>query len=301
MDDLFCSVVSQELDEPIYGQAISADVWFLLEYNRPWGAKATAENDLPPQVKVWLDGLATAVPNSRLQFVRQLPDRELTFFVAVVDKTEPRLYRFDVERYADLLEIDVAGVVAGDAAFAAYRWTSPLFLVCTNGKRDRCCAKFGAAVYRELQTLVGRAVWQTTHLGGHRFAPNVMTFPDGILYSRLTANHEALADFVALVRGGTVSLPHYRGRTCYGEVEQAADYFLRQETGLLGVADLRHVASWTVDDGPKTRVQFVDKTGGLHEVTVGVETAVPEGILASCGKPQTKPVAQYSLISIQNS
>ncbi len=298
MDDFpYCAEVSQKLNEPLYGQALQAGVWFLLEHNGPWGAKATAENDLPAPVQEWLDGWVTAVPHSRVQFIRQLPDRQLTLFIAVVDKIEPRLYRFNVERYEDLLTLDVAGVLAGEAAFAANRWSSPLFLVCTNGKRDRCCAKFGAEVYRHLQTLVGRAVWQTTHMGGHRFAPNVLTFPDGTFYSRLPAEREALADFVGIIRGGKVALPHYRGRSCYSEVEQAADYYLRRETGKLGAADFHHLGTWP--EGEQVRVQFADKTGAVLEVTVATETAVPDGLLAGCGKAQTKPVTQYSLIGIQ--
>ncbi|MEZ4641486.1 MAG: sucrase ferredoxin [Chloroflexota bacterium] len=292
MDDHFCSIVSQELAEPIYGQALTADVWLLLEYNRPWGSKATAENELPLDVQAWLEGVATAVPHSRLQFIRQLPDAHLTFFVAVVDKDAPRLYRFALDRYEALFELDVPAVVAGAAHYAPYLWTEPLFLVCTNGKRDQCCALFGAAVYRELQAEVGRAAWQTTHVGGHRYAPNVLTFPDGTFYSRMQVAD--VPELVTAVQQQQIALPFYRGRTCYQEPEQAADYFLRRETGQTQLSFFRHVA--TVPTGDDVSVRFVDAVGGQHEVVVGRETAVLPGLLASCGKPQQKPVTQYTFI-----
>lgn len=295
MDDRYCSIVSQELAEPIYGQALSANVWFLLEVNQPWGAQATTENTLPLTVQTWLNNLETAVPHSRIQFIRQIPGAKRAFFVAVVDEAAPRLYRFAFDQYETLFDLDIPAVIAGDAAFAAQRWSSPLFLVCTNGKRDRCCARFGAAVYRALQVQVGSAVWQTTHVGGHRFAPNIVTFPDGIFYSRVY--EQDVSALVTAVQQNNVALSFYRGRTCYRELEQAADYFLRQETGRLGVRDFRHVATVTEVGG--AWVRFADADGTLHEVRLGMETAVPAGLLASCGKPQSKPLTRYVRIGCE--
>jgi len=54
-------------------------------------------------------------------------------------------------------------------------------LVCTHGKRDRCCGKFGTELFRSLSATVptGVRLWRTSHTGGHRFAPTGLTFPDG--------------------------------------------------------------------------------------------------------------------------
>ncbi|MCA9968669.1 MAG: hypothetical protein KC425_00565 [Anaerolineales bacterium] len=292
MEQEFCAAVSAAAGEPLAGQALTARVWFLLEVERPWSAKATTDNDLPRPVQDWLAGLTAGVPDSRLQFIRQLPGNKVTLFIGVVDETAPRLYRFEAERYADLFALDVPAVLAGAAAFERYRWHEPLYLVCTNGRRDRCCARFGAATYRALQARVGRAAWQTTHVGGHRFAPNVVTFPEGIFYSRV--DEADVPEFVAAVARREVALRFYRGRACFGEAAQAAEYFVRRDGGILAVDALRHLQ--TTAEGTAVRVRFGDAAGGVHEVVLGVETAVPAGILASCGKPQVKPVTHYRLL-----
>jgi len=77
---------------------------------------------------------------------------------------------------------------------------------------------------------------------------------------------------------------------------QAADYFLRQETGETAVSAYHYVSYQNGTDSER-RVQFVDHDGAIHEVIVGVETAVPENLLASCGKPQVKPISQYTYLA----
>ena len=63
--------------------------------------------------------------------------------------------------------------------------SAPQYFVCTNGQRDLCCARFGLPTYAALRERVGERVWQTTHVGGHRFAPNVLTLPQAALYGRV--------------------------------------------------------------------------------------------------------------------
>ena len=57
-------------------------------------------------------------------------------------------------------------------------------LVCTNARRDRCCALLGRPLAAELAAHpdAGTAVWETSHLSGHRFAPTFLSLPDGYLY-----------------------------------------------------------------------------------------------------------------------
>lgn len=53
-----------------------------------------------------------------------------------------------------------------------------MVFVCVHGQRDTCCAKFGYAVFSELK-IYEQAVRQCSHLGGDRFAANMIVFPDG--------------------------------------------------------------------------------------------------------------------------
>ena len=80
-------------------------------------------------------------------------------------------------------------------------------------------------------TYPGR-VWECSHLGGHRFAPNLVCLPDGLWFGRSEA---AVA---AEYERGRVALEHLRGRSSFPATVQAADHFVREREGLRGVDDL---------------------------------------------------------------
>ncbi len=61
----------------------------------------------------------------------------------------------------------------------------PILLVCTNGKRDACCALRGRALMTALAADHAERTWECTHLGGHRFAGNLVCLPHGIVYGRV--------------------------------------------------------------------------------------------------------------------
>ena len=115
----------------------------------------------------------------------------------------------------------------------------PLFLVCTHGKRDKCCAKFGNLLYKHLRGRAreGVGVWQSSHVGGDRFAANLVCFPHGLFYARVT--EEAGARIVEEYERGRIVLEHFRGRSCLARPYQAAEYFVRREAGLVALDDLR--------------------------------------------------------------
>lgn len=298
--DVFCCELSRELGEPAYGTALNREVWFLLEYDGPWQAQATTDNDLPSSVQAWLDAqLEAAGGSGRVQFIKR-PEmsraQSITFFVGHIRETEPRFYRFQLEEYEELLELDVAALLANGSAADGFRYRDPLFLVCTNGLRDRCCALYGLAVYRALFPLAQGAVWQTTHVGGHRFAANLVAFPDGTYYGRLQP--EEAEAFVAAQQRGELFLSRLRGRVCYEEVVQAADYFLRRESGRLALDAFYHHSTDSTD-GEKYNVTFTGRSDGLaHTVRLRREP-LELRLLASCGKPQNKPVWQYDLIDYE--
>ncbi|WP_346016628.1 sucrase ferredoxin [Chroococcidiopsis sp. CCMEE 29] len=64
-------------------------------------------------------------------------------------------------------------------------------LVCTHGSHDKCCAKYGNPFYRQALATVSDLslsqvrVWQASHIGGHRFAPTAIDFPEGRYYGYL--------------------------------------------------------------------------------------------------------------------
>ena len=279
----------------MFATALHRELWLLLEYRGPWRARATTDNDLPEVVQEWLDAqLEAAAGTGRVQFIKRSgAENGITFFIGHTQEVKPCLYQFRLESYLDLLDLEVAEIVAEEARYETARREEPLFLVCTNGRRDRCCALYGIAAYDALAPVAGNAVWQTTHLGGHRFAANLATFPDGTYYGRIRP-----ADATAFVRArqrGELYLEQLRGRTCYDKVEQAADYFLRQQTGELALDAFRHIATSNPIE-EVYEVTFAATAGGrVHRVRLRREPSdLP--IYASCGQLPTKPVWQYNLI-----
>ncbi len=288
--DFLCCETSAAMNEPMMGTAVTAAVWFMLEYTRPWGANATEENELPGNVLKW-SGEQVAAVNGRLQFIRQFrPDADvLTFFVGVNEAAWPRLYEFRLGAYEDLLELDVAAVVRGDGRYEPHLVTGQRYFVCTNGKRDRSCAVYGAALYRALAEKVGSAAWMTTHLGGHRFAGTLLTLPEGVCYGRVAPAD--IPQLLTATQQGAVWLERLRGRSGYGVVEQVADFYARQELGLARLDALQWVDTAVTATG--WQVQFMTGDGRAVQVALSPAPALP--IYANSGKSQMKEMIQYKV------
>lgn len=261
--------------ESMLGTATRVDVWVLLEHPPPWGADALAHNALPPSTRAWLDAMLNAFAaqglRARAQFIRSAdadgadaPPGGWTLFVG----REGKLFRWQAASYDDFERLHLP-----TAPLAPLRETH--YFVCTNGQRDLCCARYGLPTFARLREHVGRRVWQTTHLGGHRFAPNVLALPQGVLYGRVfERDAAALAE---TVDSGAVAVAHLRGRSAYPPEAQAAE------------AQLRAPGTFTRSDGG--RVTFETANG---EETVRVKRAqTPIEIIASCGQTETKTVYPY--------
>ncbi|MEM8768905.1 MAG: sucrase ferredoxin, partial [Pseudomonadota bacterium] len=209
---------------------------------------------------------------ARPQFVRrpELDRDDVSLLVAY----DGHCYRFSGAGYDFLSTLNLPALVAdAELESAGERLEDPVYLVCTNGQRDLCCARFGLPVYNELKAVVGERVWQVTHLGGHRFAPNVLTLGDGCVYGRVTP--EALGEFLADTEAGRVAFPFLRGRSRYSKLVQAAEAALaRQNLRLLHVdAD---------DDGGA--VQFADAEERLSVTLKRSSQALR--VQKSCGDPE---------------
>jgi hypothetical protein len=180
--------------------------------------------------------------------------------------------------------VEDAGVVPEDGAKPLLvRRRPPLdrrtFLVCTNGRRDECCSLRGAPVLRGL----GDRAVACTHLGGHRFAANVLVLPDNLLFGRLDrASAAALAESL---EAGELPLEHLRGRCSLAAEQQAAEILLRRELGLRGLDDAVHVGG--------TRFATSD---GVLDVHVDGEQLPPRRV--SCGDVKEESPIRWRLVSI---
>src|SRR5665647_2245316 len=56
-------------------------------------------------------------------------------------------------------------------------------------------------------------IWETTHLGGHRFAPTCLALPSQVIYGRVTSGR--VPEFASAIQRGVVVPDLMRGRTTY--------------------------------------------------------------------------------------
>ncbi len=287
--DFYCTDWSLAIDEPMAGTAVSSKVWLFLEYNQPWAAKATSDNNLPPPVQAWLAKQEAGL-NGRLQFIKQPRGGRSgwAFFVACFADADSHVYHFDLDNYEDLLGLDLSAVVAGETRYEVKRTTEQHLLVCTNGKRDVCCALHGVALLRALAAEGVTSLWETTHLGGHRFAPTLLTLPDGVNYGRI--HPQDVPQLLTHLQNGTLWLENLRGRVCYEPIVQVAEKFLRQETAEYRFVAYQHNATKTVAEGV-WQVQFQASDSLQHTITV--EAAEPLTTYPSSGQLKTKTVPQF--------
>lgn len=286
----FCAAEARARDESIFGTAARVDTWLLLETPGAWSAQALPVERLPISVQRHFETIAKRLPRSRRLLIRQRHARHETLSFFVVESAGlRRRWQISLREYEDLLSVD-PGDILRHAKRAEDMASIPKYLVCTHGRHDKCCAKFGFATYCALRDQAGDSVWQCSHVGGDRFAANVVLLPQGIYYGNVFP--EEAAELVELSRGGKISLKHYRGRSSYGRAAQIGEYLTRKETGLMGLDNLQLLESLQIEDGC-WRVQFAG-TRGVHEVEFRArENAFTE--LLTCGARQPAPVTQYEL------
>lgn len=295
-----CTCVDSSLraGEQLFGTAPQADVWLLLEYRGAWAAKALIDNDLSAAIRAHLAAdIAGRVV--RTQLIRQ-PGRaadHIRFYVAAVDAVDSRLYTFDLATYPALLDLDLAAILTGDVRYEANRSSESLFLVCTNGRRDIVCSRHGLPVYRVLAELGGESVWQTTHLGGHRFAATGVSLPDGVVYGRITEADVPVVWEAHHLR--QIAVNFYRGRSCWTKPVQAAEYFLRWQTGVASLDSFRlEGAVFEADD--RWTVRFAARaSGSITTVRLWEE---PDALQVALSSDERTPTAvpQFRLESVRN-
>lgn len=291
----FCSELSRGAGEGAQGTASAGDVWLLVEYASVWHPKALEQSVLAPAVKSHLQRLLRAVPRSRLLFIKQgrrCADH-LTVFVVHSRETAPTAARFHLSSYDELLDFDAERLASAETAPGAEAVSEPVFLVCTHGRRDKCCAKFGWPLYKALSGGPGGdAVWQSSHVGGDRFAANLVCFPHGVFYARV--DEESGRRMMAEYREGRLVTEGYRGRACYGHGVQAAEFYVRREAGLLGLEELRLLDVSRVG-AEAQRVRFASGGGAVvHTAVVGRRESAYRTFV-TCHADEPKTVAQYTL------
>ncbi|MFL6253726.1 MAG: sucrase ferredoxin [Pyrinomonadaceae bacterium] len=291
----FCSELSKRAGERSMGTASTGAVWLLLEYPHGWGRHAFDESALAPEVKQFFKDSLARIRHSRILFIktdRGRRDARMNLFVVRCRERSPFVVRLRLEKYFDALSLDLAAIASGRDLQGGEVFEGPLFLVCTHGRRDKCCAKFGVPLYNALREHAGDYVWQSSHVGGDRFAGNLVCFPHGLFYAHATP--EAGRRIVDAYRAGRVLTEEFRGRACYSQFIQAAEAFVREETGIAGVEDLHFVSAHS-EGADAWRVRFTERTGGrVHEAHVARRTSDFRNPI-TCHSAEPHTVEQFHL------
>jgi hypothetical protein len=231
-----CTQAAAELAEPLAATAATAMTWLLIEQPGPWGAKALKSSHLDPALGRELERLAEGT-GVRLGLIRR-PGRHADshrprhhhVIAAHTAPGNPWVRTAELTEPAELTELDFPALGAGrPAGFGTRHNGPPIAFVCTNGTRDRCCALHGRPLAAELAGDGGFDVWETTHLGGHRFAPTMLILPHGYSYGRLDA--AVAKDALTAAHSGRVTLDGCRGRSTWARPGQAAELAVRTLLG----------------------------------------------------------------------
>ena len=218
------------------GTASTVRAFLLLETPGPWGIDAVPGSRLPLEVKRRLTHLKTSHGIRPLLIRRRgrhAPGELLRLFAAYVRTDSPWVETASLSEAQEVLDVDFSGLAAG-RSLGLERDDSPLFLVCTHGRHDACCAERGRPLAKALRRAAPELTWEVSHIGGDRFAPNVLVLPHGLYYGRLEPSR--VAAFVAEHLSGRLDVEHLRGRSAYAFSVQAAEIYLRRHLGLVQLA-----------------------------------------------------------------
>jgi len=238
------------------GTAFPAARLLLVEQPGPWGRTGLRESRFDTEVAARLEARANA-ERVRVLAIRR-PGRTPADAVRswyYVDTRDGRqvVRRGEYDDDSDVLEVPLDGS-------AGRRDAAPLYLVCAHSKHDTCCALRGRPVAAALAEQRPGKVWECSHIGGERFAANVLMLPSGLVYGRVLPF--AAPEFVAAAESGEVIGALLRGRIGFVPVAQAALAFGYEHLGIRRAAALRVITASPVAATVSTRTDTSSRPCG---------------------------------------
>jgi len=225
---------SHDGTEPSMASAPEASrAWLLIEHPGPWPHEP-ASAALPAPLRAVVDRAVEL--GIRVQLIRRPGSRGAGDGVLAgwTAGSEPWLRRGFASDGLDGLDLE--GLAAGRPVAFGSPVSEPVFLVCGHAQRNACCARFGGPLGQALAARYPGQVFQTTHVGGHRFAANLVILPHGLYYGPVGLA-EATAAIGAYERGAVMP-GRYRGRAGQPRPTQEAEYEALLRAGSLGIAAL---------------------------------------------------------------
>ncbi|MFC5382577.1 sucrase ferredoxin [Aquipuribacter nitratireducens] len=284
-----CADAAERRGDPLAGSAVPVARWLLVEQPGPWGREALTQSRLDVDVAAHLGTVAREV-GARVLLVRRHGRagrhghgrRHWAVADSRPGSESLRWGRYDDER--ELLDLDPATLVGPPAAAGP---AETVYLVCTHARHDTCCAVRGRGVAAALDDVAPGRVWECSHVGGCRFAANVVVLPHGLYYGRVgPASAPAL---VEATDHGHVVADLLRGRSSLSGAAQAAEHHARR---VLAGPDVTRLDAFRALrerglGGGRVEVRLLrTRTDQVVDVTVAREdTAAPTLLTCAATRP----------------
>jgi len=269
--------------------------WLLVEQCGPWGPPTLPLARMAPALGRHLIQ-AAADAQARLVLLRhpagvECPPGRRVYAVDSRPGQERLLHRHFAGDDA-LLSVDLGvDLTAADSWPPGWdRLEGPLLLVCTHGRHDRCCAVRGRPVAQALAAAWSEQTWECSHIGGDRFAANLVVLPAGYYLGRLTPPEAVEA--VRALTAGRVPVTAMRGRSSLPLPVQAAQHFARTSLGRDRLDDLQPLGQSGAGDDAWV-VQLAGSAGRPEvRVRVRYDRAV-DPVRLTCQAVQAQPAPTF--------
>lgn len=289
-DIFFCSAASRYFKEQLAGTAANSSVFILLEHSNPFPEKISeAHFD-----KEWLkkmQALARSL-NGKVLLVRNKKTNFKDCKITFVDCK--RCGYFSIETTVEHVHtIDLASYISASTT----QWEKdPFFVICTNGKKDKCCSKFGFPVFKFFESFNADVrVWESSHVGGDRFAANVVAMPFGIYYGHVVVEDVGHIMVRTLLR--KIYKNKYRGLSRRSFFEQSVECYVRE-----------HLQNYDIDfdvtiqlirhDGNSYTVKVYTTNNIHYEVTL-LKEEINYPHLLTCKSNAPSKIVKFKLIELK--
>jgi hypothetical protein len=270
--------------------------FLLVEHPGPWGVDALRDARMPEGIGPELRARAAATRTKVLLIRRPAgasKDTEgVRVFAAYTHHTDPWLETTVLDDLAEVHDLDLEALGAGRSPGLTIH-PEPVLAVCTHGRHDTCCAERGRPVAAGLAELVPELTWEASHIGGDRFAGNLLVLPHGLYFGRLEP--DTARGVARLLAAGELDLDHLRGRSGLATPLQAAEAALRRYTDERRLASVRFLSREVRDD----RTDAVFEVDGRRYAVVVTSTRGSELEKLTCRALRENPVVHHQVEEVR--
>jgi hypothetical protein len=291
-----CAANSAALDEAMSGTASTVRAFLLLEVPGPWGVDALRDCRLPDAVagRIRTRCADAGVRPLLIRRHGRTPSGDMRCLVAHADVEAPWMESTHLTRPEEVLDLDMDRLGRGESVGLGSH-DDPVFLVCTHGRHDVCCAEQGRPVAAALSRSYPDLTWECSHIGGDRFAGNMLVLPHGLYYGRL--DRHSAARVVELHREGHLDLDHLRGWSGLGFACQAAEWHLRRELAATALGQL-HLRSQQVRGDVTEAVFAVEDPRGSSTWRVRIRGGRGEPAPLTCSVRRLQRPLRFELVDV---